>query len=47
MTIDTAMKTGYTDIIVEMSHTLCQAVLEREPDLAQRVHELDGQGKRI
>lgn len=43
MTTDTAMKTGYTNIIFEMSHTLCQAVLEREPDLAQRVHELDSE----
>lgn len=41
------MKPGYTDIIFEMSHTLCQAVLEREPDLAQRVHELDGEINKI
>jgi hypothetical protein len=47
MTTDTAMKTGSTDIIFEMSHTLCQAVLEREPDLAQRVHELDGEVNKI
>jgi hypothetical protein len=43
----TAMKPGYTDIIFEMSNTLCQAVLEREPDLAQRVHELDGEVNKI
>ena len=47
MTTDTAMKPGYTDIIFEMSSTLCQAILEREPDLAQRVHELDGEVNKI
>ena len=47
MTTDTAMKPGYTDIIFEMSNTLCQAVLKREPDLAQRVHELDGEVNKI
>jgi hypothetical protein len=26
---------------------LCQAVLEQEPDLAQRVHELDGEVNKI
>ncbi len=41
------MKPGYTDIIFEMSNTLCQAVLEREPDLAQKVHELDGEVNKI
>ena len=41
------MKPGYTDLLFEMSHTLCQAVLEREPDLAQRVHELDGEVNKI
>lgn len=47
MTADTAMKPGYTDIIFEMSNTLCQAVMEREPDLAQRIHELDGEVNKI
>lgn len=41
------MKSGYTDLLFEMSNTLCQAVLEREPDLAQRVHELDGEVNKI
>jgi hypothetical protein len=41
------MKIGYSDIIFEMSHTLCQALLEREPDLAQKVHELDGEVNKI
>lgn len=35
------MKLEYTDIIRELSYTLFQALLEREPDLAQTVHELD------
>lgn len=38
-----AMKTGYTDIVVEMSQKLCQAVLEQEPDLVHKVHELNGE----
>ncbi len=33
------MKTGYTDIVVEMSQKLCQALLEQEPDLVQRVQQ--------
>lgn len=41
------MKIGYSDILFEMSHKLCQALLEREPDLAQKVHELDGEVNRI
>jgi hypothetical protein len=41
------MKTGYTDIVVEMSQKLCQAVLKQEPDLAQKVHELDGEVNKI
>lgn len=41
------MNTGYSDIIFEMSHKLCQALLEREPDLAQKVHELDGEVNKI
>lgn len=41
------MKTGYTDILFEMSHTLCQALLEREPNIAQKVHELDGEVNKI
>lgn len=41
------MKTGYTDIVVEMSQKLCQAVLEQEPDLAQKAHELDGEVNKI
>lgn len=41
------MKTGYTDILFEMSDTLCQALLEREPDIAQKVHEIDGEVNKI
>ena len=41
------MKIGYTDIVMEMSQKLCQALLEREPDLAQKVHELDGEVNKI
>jgi hypothetical protein len=41
------MKTGYSDIIFEISHTLCQALLEREPGLAQRVHQLDGEVNKL
>lgn len=41
------MKTGCTDIVVEMSQKLCQALLEQEPDLVQKVHELDGEVNRI
>jgi len=41
------MKTGYTDIVVEMSQKLCQALLKQEPDLAQKVHELDGEVNKI
>jgi hypothetical protein len=41
------MKIGYTDIVMEMSQKLCQVMLEREPDLAQKVHELDGKVNKI
>ncbi len=41
------MKIGYSDILFEMSHTLCQALLEQEPDLAQKVHEVDGKVNKI
>ncbi|MBE9193594.1 PhoU domain-containing protein [Gloeocapsopsis crepidinum LEGE 06123] len=41
------MKTGYTDIVVEMSQKLCQALLKKESDLAQKVHELDGEVNKI
>ena len=41
------MKTGYTDIVVEMSQKLCQTLLEQEPDLVQKVHELDGEVNKI
>ncbi len=41
------MKTGYTDIVVEMSQKLCQALLKQEPDLAQKVYELDGEVNKI
>jgi hypothetical protein len=41
------MKIEYSDILFEMSHTLCQALLEQEPDLAQKVHELDGKVNKI
>ena len=41
------MKTGYTDIVVEMSQKLCQALLKQEPNLAQKVHELDGEVNKI
>jgi hypothetical protein len=41
------MKIGYSDIIFEMSHKLCQALLEREPDIAQNVHQLDGEVNKI
>ena len=41
------MKTGLTDIVVEMSQKLCQAVLEQEPDLVNKVHELDGEVNKI
>lgn len=41
------MKMGYSDIIFEMSHKLCQALLEQEPNLAQKVHELDGEVNKI
>jgi len=34
------MKMGYSDIIFEMSQKLCQVLLEQEPDLVQKVHEL-------
>ncbi len=47
MTILAAMKIGYSDILFEMSHTLCQALLEQEPDLAQKVHEVDGKVNKI
>ena len=41
------MNTGYSDIIFEMSHKLCQALLEQELNLAQKVHELDGEVNKI
>jgi hypothetical protein len=41
------MKTGYTDIVVEMSQKLCQALLKQEPNLAQKAHELDGEVNKI
>ena len=41
------MKIEYSDILFEMSHTLCQALLEQEPDLEQKVHELDGKVNKI
>lgn len=41
------MKIGYTDIVVEMSQKLCQALLEQEPDLVQKVQQLDGEVNRI
>ncbi len=41
------MKIGYTDIVMEMSQKLCQVLLERQPDLAQKVHELDGEVNKI
>jgi hypothetical protein len=47
VTILAAMKIGYSDILFEMSHTLCQALLEQEPDLAQKVHEVDGKVNKI
>lgn len=34
-------------MLFEMSHTLCQALLERKPDIAQKVHELDGEVNKI
>jgi hypothetical protein len=42
-----AMKIGYSDILFEMSHRLCPALLEQKPDLAQKVHELDGEVNKI
>ncbi len=41
------MKMGYSDIIFEMSQKLSQALLEREPDLVQKVHETDGEVNKI
>lgn len=41
------MKAGYADIIFEMSHKLYQVLLEREPNLAQKAHELDGEVNKI
>ncbi len=41
------MKIEYSDILFEMSYTLCQALLEQEPDLAQKVHEVDGKVNKI
>ena len=41
------MKTGYTDIVIEMSQKLYQALLQQEPDLAQKVHEVDGEVNKI
>lgn len=37
----------YSDIVIEMSQKLCQALLEQEPDLVQQVHELDGEVNKI
>jgi hypothetical protein len=37
----------YTDIVVEMSQKLCQALLKQEPNLAQKAHELDGEVNKI
>jgi hypothetical protein len=47
MTTNIAMKIGYSDIIFEMSQKLSQALLEREPDLVQKVHELDSEVNKI
>ena len=41
------MKIGYSDIVMEMSQKLCQAMLEQEPDLVQKVHEIDGEVNKI
>jgi len=41
------MKMGYSDIIFEMSQKLSQALLEREPDLVQKVQQLDGEVNKI
>lgn len=41
------MKIGYTDIVIELSQKVCQALLEQEPDLVQKVHELDGEVNKI
>lgn len=41
------MKMGYSDIIFEMSQKFSQALLEREPDLVQKVQQLDGEVNRI
>lgn len=41
------MKTQYSDVLFEMSHKLCQAVLEQEPDLPRKVHELGGEVNKI
>lgn len=38
---DTAMKLEYTDVVQELSYKLFQALWEREPNLEQKVHELD------
>lgn len=37
------MNAEYADIIYEMSYTLFNAICEREPDLDQKVHQLDGE----
>jgi hypothetical protein len=42
-----AMNIGYSDIIFEMSQKLCQALLEREPHLTQKVQQLDGEVNKI
>jgi hypothetical protein len=34
-------------IVMEMSQKLCQVLLEREPDLAPNVHELDSEVNKI
>ena len=36
------MKHEYTDVVQELSYKLFQAFWEREPDLEQKVHQLDG-----